>query len=312
MLAQSSTSHRHLTQAGTDIHFLSSGEHQQQGRLAVLLHGLGGSTETFRELLPFIPPNYQVINVDVEGFGKTPLNQEGKPLSFARYVSDLHDLITHVQESGSASTSSSTSTAGTATATATTAINGNSSSSNRSQEPVLLVGHSLGGIISLHYAAQYPTQVAGLLLLGPGRSLKSIPPAQKGMQALARTAREQGMDAVAQMALQSNFPADRDNEPAHVQQVRDAVASSDAEAYASTAEAIASDDHHDPDYSRIRCPVVFVAGDKDKISPVQRSEDISALLGGPAEVVVVKSGHQPILQDLEGVTKAFDKLLAMV
>ncbi|KIW91211.1 uncharacterized protein Z519_08107 [Cladophialophora bantiana CBS 173.52] len=287
------SSKRHLTLDGTDFHYISSGN--QQGRLAVLLHGLGGSTETFRDLVPSIPPSYHIINIDVEGFGKTPLN-EGKPLSFARYVSDLHDLITHVQEHPS--TSAAETRSGT--------------SSDSSTEPVLLVGHSLGGIIALHYAALYPAEVAGLLLLGPGRSVRGIPPAQQRMRDLAKTAREEGMDQVGQIAVKTNFPADRANDCAHEQQVVDAVASCSAEAYAATAELIASDDHHDPDYSLIRCPAVFVAGDKDMISPPQRSKDISSLVGGPSEVVVVKSGHQMILQDVEGVAKAIDRLLAIL
>ncbi|EXJ71426.1 uncharacterized protein A1O5_05234 [Cladophialophora psammophila CBS 110553] len=290
---QPHSSKRHLTLDGTDFHYISSGN--QQGRLAVLLHGLGGSTETFRDLLPSIPSSYHIVSIDVEGFGKTPLN-EGKPLSFARYVSDLHDLITHVQEHPSTSTAETR----------------NGASSNSSTEPVLLVGHSLGGIIALHYATLYPAEVAGLLLLGPGRSVRSIPPAQQRMRDLAKTAREKGMDQVGQIAVKTNFPADRANDGAHEQQVLGAVASCSAEAYAATAELVASDDHHDPDYSLIRCPAVFVAGDKDMISPPQRSKDISSLVGGPSEVVVVKSGHQMILQDIEGVAKALDKLLAML
>ncbi|OAG36997.1 hypothetical protein AYO21_08748 [Fonsecaea monophora] len=286
-------SRRHLTLNGTDVHYISSGN--TEGPLTVLLHGLGGSTETFRDLIPFIPPDYHIISIDIEGFGKTPLHP-GKPLSFERYVSDLHDLITHIQEH------SSTSTAGT----------GNGIKHNNSKEPVCLVGHSLGGIISLHYAAQYPSEVAGLLLLGAGRSVRGIPPAQQRMRDLAKTAREKGIQEVAQIAVKSNFPADRVNDRSHELQVYDAVASCSAEAYAATAELVASDDHCDPDYSLIKCPAVFVAGDKDMISPPQRSKDISSLVGGASEIVLVKSGHQMILQDIEGVTKAFNKLLAMV
>ncbi|KAI1619323.1 Alpha/Beta hydrolase protein [Exophiala viscosa] len=295
MMAPSATSNRYITPNGTDVHYISSGK--QQGRVAVLLHGLGGSTETFRDLLPIIPPDYHIISVDIEGFGKTLLNQE-EPLSFSRYVSDLHDLITHVQERPSASTSG--------------AVNGASSNNNSSEEPVLLVGHSLGAIISLQYAARFPSQVAGLLLLGSGRSVRGIPPAQQRMRDLAKAARQKGMYAVADIALMTNFPADRGNDGVHDEEVRKAVSSCSAEAYAATAELAASDDHHDPDYSMINCPAVFVAGDKDMISPPQRSEDISKLVGGPSEVVVVESGHQMILQDIEGVKGALDKLLQLL
>lgn len=71
-------------------------------------------------------------------------------------------------------------------------------------------------------------------------------------------------------------------------------------------------EHKDPAYAKIQCPVLFVAGDKDIISPVQKSVDLSALIGGKSWVDVVKSGHQPILEDLPGVTTAIDGLLQSV
>lgn len=291
---QMEQSNRHLTSNNTDIHYISSG--QQQGRLAILIHGLGGSAETFRDLVPLIPSNYHIVSIDIEGFGKTPRNP-GAPLSFARYVSDLHDLITHLQ--GHSSDSAAARTNGVRI-------------SNGEKTRVLLVGHSLGGIISLHYAARYPAGVAGLLLLGAGRSMRGIPLASQRMRDLARTAREKGMDAVAEIALATNFPADRDNQAEHKMEVQNAVGGCNAEAYASTAELVASDDHQDPDYSLIKCPVVFVAGDKDIISTVQRSQDLSGLVGGQSAVFVVKSGHQMILQDIGGVHKALEALLTML
>jgi 3-oxoadipate enol-lactonase len=68
----------------------------------------------------------------------------------------------------------------------------------------------------------------------------------------------------------------------------------------------------DPPYENITCPTVLIAGDKDMISPLQRSEDLKALIGGKAWVAVVRSGHQPILEDLSGVTAAVDRLLQRV
>jgi len=187
---------------------------------------------------------------------------------------------------------------------------GNSSSSSSHDTAVLLIGHSLGAIISLHYAAQYPTEVTGLLLLGVGRSIRTIPPAQQRMRDLATTARQQGMDAVCEIAVKTNFPTDRENQDEHIQELWKAVISCDPEAYAVSAEVVASDQHFDPDYSLIKCPAVFVAGDKDMISPPQRSIDVSNLLGGSTEVFTVTSGHQMILQDLDGVRKGLSALVA--
>jgi 3-oxoadipate enol-lactonase len=82
------------------------------------------------------------------------------------------------------------------------------------------------------------------------------------------------------------------------------VSASDPEGYAQTCEAVVHLDHKDPLYQEIVCPIVFVAGDKDLISPVQRSEDLVKLVGGRSWMNIVKSGHQPILEDLHGVRRA--------
>ena len=70
--------------------------------------------------------------------------------------------------------------------------------------------------------------------------------------------------------------------------------------------------HKDPSYDVILAPAVFVAGDKDVISSIERSKDLSALMGGKSWVEVVKSGHQPILEDLAGVQQAIERLLEYV
>ena len=94
--------------------------------------------------------------------------------------------------------------------------------------------------------------------------------------------------------------------------MRDQVSASDPEAYAQTCEAIVDLKHEDPPYEKISCPTVFVAGDKDMLSPVQRSMDLSTLVGGDSSVEVVKSGHQPMLEDLPGVIRALEKLLLAI
>jgi 3-oxoadipate enol-lactonase len=90
------------------------------------------------------------------------------------------------------------------------------------------------------------------------------------------------------------------------------VLASDPEGYAATCEAIVALEHKDPQYENITAPSVFVAGDLDMISPVSRSQELCGLLGGTSWVDIVRSGHQPILEDLPGVKQAIDKLLASV
>ncbi|KAM0322270.1 hypothetical protein ACHAQA_009559 [Verticillium albo-atrum] len=260
------------TPSGTKTHFLRSGT--PSGALLICLHGLGGSTETFTPLLPSLPPSHDIVLVDFQGFGRTPLTDPSTPLSVASHVADLHHLVTSLQA-----------------AKTTTA-------------PITFIGHSLGGIVALHYAAAYPDGVGRLVLIGPGRSVGHIPVVRQRMLDLAAGVREKGIAFAADTAAVSNFYEDapgRVADPAARETVREAVAASDPEGYAQTCEAIVDASHVDPVYANIICPAVFIAGDKDMIAAEDKVRDLSTLVGGLATVVVVRSGHQPILEDLEGV-----------
>jgi pimeloyl-ACP methyl ester carboxylesterase len=274
------TSSFFTTTSGTKTHFLRSGT--PSGPLLVCLHGLGGSTETFAPLLPLLPRTHDIVLVDFQGFGQTSLTDPLKPLSVGGHVADLHDLITSIQ------------------------------ATKTSPAPVTLIGHSLGGIVSLHYAAAHPDTVGGLLLIAPGRSAGHIPAVKQRMLDLAAAVREKGIEFAADTAAKSNFYEDtpeRFADPAAREAVRTAVAASDPEGYAKTCEAMVDESHKDPEYGNIKCPAVFVAGDKDMIAAAEKVKDVSALLGGPSTVVMARSGHQPVFEDLGGVERALKLLL---
>jgi 3-oxoadipate enol-lactonase len=275
------------TPLGYKIHYISFGD--STGQIVICMHGLGGSTTTFETFIPLLSPTCSVVSVDFPGFGKSPLptGPDAPRISVADHVANIHHLVASLQAAAPAGSAAAT-------------------------KPVLLVGHSLGAIVSLQAAATTTAKFGGLLLLGPGRAGSRIPPARAAMLDMAALVRTEGISAAATKAEVTNFYADtpeRTVPPELKKAVYDAVAASDPEGYAQTCEAIVADDHVDPDYSAIKCPVVFVAGDKDMISPVSRSEDLAKLVGGPTEVQIVRSGHQPILEDLEGVKLALSIFL---
>ncbi|ERT02399.1 uncharacterized protein SPSK_05489 [Sporothrix schenckii 1099-18] len=281
------------TPLGYKIHYKLSGN--PSGQLVILTHGLGGSTATFDSFVPLLPERFHAVSVDFPGFGKSPRPSaaDARRISIADHVANLHHLVASLQAAAPAGSAGA-------------------------RMPVLLVGHSLGAVINLHAAAAAAASspVGGLFLLGPGRAGGRIPAARAAMVDLAALVRTQGIAAAATKAAEvTNFYADTPERTVPValrQTVYDAVAASDPEAYAQTCEAMVADDHVDPAYGAITCPVVFVAGDKDMISPVSRSEDLAKLVGGPVEVQVVRSGHQLILEDLEGVKLALSIFLSRV
>ncbi|KAL4790927.1 Alpha/Beta hydrolase protein [Aspergillus venezuelensis] len=272
----------HETANGTKTHYTTVGN--PKGTLIILVHGLGGSTDTFAPLIPQLRPQiYRIVCVDLEGFGKTPLSSPDTVPSVSHYVDNLESLVASLQ--------------GAKEAPMTT----------------ILIGHSLGGIITTQYAALHPENILGLALLGSGRSIANIPAARERMLSMAAKVRAEGIAAAAEMAAFSNFPSIIEVPSDMRDTVRASVMKSDPEGYARACEAIAGLNHVDPDYSRITAPTLLLAGSGDVISPPERSYGIKGLIGNNAWVTVLEGvGHQLILQDLEGSVRAlielFDKI----
>ncbi|KAG4436126.1 hypothetical protein IFR05_008405 [Cadophora sp. M221] len=244
------------------------------GPLMVLMHGLGGTTNAFQPLISQFASRFTMLRFDFSGSGFSTFKA---PLSIPQFVDDLASIL----------------------------------QSRESKETPILVGHSLGSIVAMHYASQHP-EVRALVLIGPGRSAFHIPAVVERMTGLGAKARE-GIFGIRDSTVDNNVaPTSSDLIRTIVRQM---ISSQTAEGYAATCDAACSKTHVDPNYAAIKCPAVLIAGDQDTISPLSRSEDLKALIGGGSEKVtveIVHSGHQQVLEDTAGVLKAMESVLALL
>lgn len=112
---------------GARLHYVDEG----QGPAIVIVHGLGGQLRNFRyALLSRLSPRFRVILVDRPGSGYSTFRGQFPGLrAQARAIAGLMDAL--------------------------------------GLERPLLVGHSLGGAVSLALAQDYPDRVRGLALIAP-------------------------------------------------------------------------------------------------------------------------------------------------
>ena len=233
----------------------------ENGPVMVMLHGLGGSSSFFQPLVDEFSSTHKIIRIDWAGLGRTRLTKINGKITIPGYVKDLEKLFEAVQVS----------------------------------TPVVLIGHSLGSVVAMHYAAKHPTKVGGLVLIGPGRSRAQIPAAKAFTLQMAKNARELGMANMADGTVAKNVaPSSSSVVRAFVREV---IAAQDGEGYAQVCEAACDDTHVDPQYGDITAKTVVIAGDQDLIAPEEQCRGIQGLIGDNAAFKLVHAGHQQVLED---------------
>lgn len=172
-----------------------------EGDAVVLVHGLGGTSNTFTPQVARLAGRFRVVRPDLPGSGRSPLPG---PLSIPGLVDALARLCARL-----------------------------------GIERAHFVGHSLGTIVCQHLAVAHPGLVRSLALLGP--ILAPPDAGRQGIRDRARRARAEGMQGVADAVCQAALSGDtRANHPIRVALVREMLMRQDPEGYAATCEALAS------------------------------------------------------------------------
>ena len=96
----------------------------------ILIHGLGTSSSTWVRLLPGLDPRWNVLALDLPGFGFSEINSG---LRFARMEELYQSVVTFIEK--------------------------------KVASPFFLLGHSLGGWLATRFAAEHPEYIKHLILV---------------------------------------------------------------------------------------------------------------------------------------------------
>jgi pimeloyl-ACP methyl ester carboxylesterase len=114
---------------GVQLHYRDEG----QGPVVILLHGVMASLQTWDGWAETLTKHYRVIRVDLPGFGLTGPSSAIDYYDTPAMVTLLDTIRTQLVK----------------------------------DEPVFLVGNSLGGYLAWNYAAVHPEKVRGLIVIDP-------------------------------------------------------------------------------------------------------------------------------------------------
>ena len=235
-------------------------ERHGSGPAVVMVHGLGGTSTSFRTLMPVLG-GFCVLRPDLPGAGRSAL-RPGRP--------GLAGLVAAVRDGMRA----------------------------QGVARVHLVGHSLGALVCQHLAAAEPDRVSSLALFGAFP--EPTPAARAALAERAEEARRAGMagiaDAVASGSLAAGVAAGSTGaaHPAVSAFVRESVLRQPPAGYAAHCEALAS--ARAADHGAIRCPTVLIHGAEDPVAPLAAAEKLRDRIGGARLETIPGAGHWPMLE----------------
>jgi pimeloyl-ACP methyl ester carboxylesterase len=157
-----------------------------------------------------------------------------------------------------------------------------------------LLGHSMGGIVSMQYALAHLERVRSLILMDTLATPDVIPP--ELFQLMIDNARQKGMDGVCEEMLefettQQRVPAA--NHEAVLERTRYKLTNMDLDAFTALGEALMA---FPPLLERLRseihCPTTVLVGENDT-GLLGAAADMATAIDGAVEVVIEDAAHSP-------------------
>lgn len=243
---------------GLSIRYFDSDPENTGGEAMVLAHGLGGNAESWAAIMPKLARGTRVLSPDVVGFGGTDAPPEGMSFSaLTKYLGGFLDAT--------------------------------------GVERAVLVGNSLGGAVSIRYAARNPERVARLFLLNSAGLLDHAP------SSLEPDDREEARElweitAGSRTPLPNFFLDDavrRAKAPARRAYLRSGEPTNVRE-----------------DLPRIKVPATIIWGARDKLIPLSHGEAMRDAIPDSELIVLPEAAHVPQVQVPKKIVSIISERLA--
>ena len=218
---------------------------------AVLIHELGGSLESWDDVVVGLERSLRILRYDQRGHGGS--QDVRTPYALADHAGDLHALLDQVAVT----------------------------------QPCWLIAAAAGAAIAVEFAARYPARVAGLVMCAPALD---VDPQRRGyLRDRADAAAQGGMTAVVDATLARSWPAQLRGDGRAFERYRARFVAGDPLGYALASRALCDIDLS-ARLPSLGCPCLFLAGEHDVQRPPSRVAAQAALVMHAA-FDVVPAGH---------------------
>jgi pimeloyl-ACP methyl ester carboxylesterase len=278
------------------VHYVDFGGNPD-GPTVVLVHGLGGSHLNWDLLAPLLTPHGRVYAIDLPGFGRS--EPAGRKASVQANVAVVKRFVDEVAGA-----------------------------------PVVLVGNSMGGMISILVAGERPDAISSLVLLdpavpGPRRALDPLVALMFAVYAIPLVgerflAKRRASTSIRERVIETLklCGVDPDTVPSTVidRSVTLLDERADVEgmdkaflvAARSLIKLLVDPRRYRKAMSSLRLPVLLVHGDRDRLVPVAAARDIARRHPAWRYLELAGVGHVPQLQKPEELAAAMVGWLAEI
>lgn len=241
-------------------------EEHGKGLPVVLVHGFPLDHTTWEPVVPLLRDHARLILPDLRGFGKSPA-PENTPVYTMRSMAD--DLLSLLDKLGI--------------------------------EKAVLVGHSMGGYISLAFAHAYPHRLAGLGLVAT-QAAADKPESRQNRMIMADEIKRRGLEHSVE-GLAQKYTAN----PALVEPLHGLILAQNPKVVIAALKGMAERPDSTEFLSSITAPSVVVAGTADKLISMERAETMNQLLAWSWLVEINGAGHMVMMEDPNGTADALHK-----
>jgi 3-oxoadipate enol-lactonase len=241
-------------------------------RTLVLVHEMGGSLESWDEVVPHFAPSRRVLRYDTRGAG---MSQKVRgELTFETMAGDIAALLDKLGITGK----------------------------------VALAGVAVGGAIALQFAAQYPERASAVVV---GCPATGISPARR-VAALERLAKIEagGMAFAVEDAMLNGYAPELRGDTERFERFRARWLGNDPLSYATIWRMLANADMQKA-LGEVRCPALVIAGNLDRVRPPPMAQEIAKAIPG-ARYVEVRTGHYMAVQTPDLIANCIDDFLKSV
>lgn len=235
----------------------------------VLVHEMGGTLDSWDQVLPALNNTRQVLRYDTRGAG---LSEKvlGR-VTFDDMADDLAALLNSVGVHGK----------------------------------VAVAGTAVGGAIAIHFAVRHASRIGALVVTSPATGV----PADRRQATLDRAAaaEAQGMRGLVEASVANSYPPEVRHNAEEFRKFRARWLANDPHSFAAINRMLA-DSTVTEELPRIACPTLVIGCAHDRLRPPESVEPMAQQIPG-AQYMVINSGHFAGIQTPGLVSQAFHGFL---